>query len=143
VTPLKDMGSIVTKQMDTFAAVGATNYLAGVQAPKVDPIEAGITAQPAYESAMRDATVLRRRVDGLRKTNIQEWVQAAETKGVARIAEGVAAARPKIERFWSAYHPLLLQHVNRIRAMPAVTPADRQNRMIANLQGLRDLKGRV
>ena len=143
VTPLKDAATIVTKQLDNFAAVGAINYLAGAQQPKADPIEAGIAAQPAYEAAMRDPNVLRRRVDGLRATNINEWITQVETKGVQRISDGVAAARPKIERFWSAFHPLLLQHVQKIRAMSAVTPADRKNRMIANLDGLRALKGRA
>jgi len=140
VTPLKDVSSIVTKQMDTFAAVGATNYLAGIAAPRADPIAAGIAAQPAYEAAMRDTAVLKRREAGLRRTNIQEWGLAAETKGAARIAEGVAAARPKIERFWQDWHGKLGSHVQRIRSMPAVTPADRKNRMIANLDGLRALK---
>ena len=143
VTPLKDSGTIVAKQMDNFAAVGAQNYLAGAQQPKDDPIAAGIRAQPAYEAAMRNPEVLRRRVEGLQATNMGEWIIQVEQKGVQRIAEGVAAARPKIERFWAAFHPLLLSHVQKIRAMPAVTEADRKNRMIANLDGLRALKGRA
>ena len=140
VTPIKDIGTIVNKQLDTFAAVGATNYLTGIATPKADPIAAGIKAQPAYEAAMRDPNVLKRRVVGLQRTSMAEWGQAAETKGAARIAEGVAAARPKIERFWQDFYPRLQGHVNKIRAMPAVTPADRKNRMIANLDGLRALK---
>jgi len=143
VTPLKDPASIVNKQLDNFAAVGATNYLAGSQQPKDDPIAAGIRAQPAYEAAMRDPNVLRRRVEGLQRTNMNEWILQVETKGVERIAAGVAAARPKIERFWSGWHPILLSHVQKIRGMPAVTSADRKNRMIANLDGLRALKGRA
>lgn len=143
VTPLKDPATIVAKQLDNFAAVGAANYLAGSQQPKDDPIAAGIRAQPAYEAAMRNPEVLRRRVEGLQATNMGEWIIAVEQKGVARIAEGVAAARPKIERFWSAWHPILLSHVQKIRGMPAVTDADRKNRMIANLDGLRALRGRA
>lgn len=143
VVPLKDAAAIVTKQMNNFAAVGATNYLAGIGTPKADPIAEGIRAQPAYEAAMRDPEVLKRRVAGLQATNMQEWAQAAETKGYTRIADGVAAARSKIERFWAAYQPLLQAHVQKIRAMPNVTPADRKQRMIANLDGLRALKGRA
>lgn len=140
VTPLPDMASIVDKQLSNFAAVGQTNYLRGISTPKADPIDAGIKAQPAYEAAMRDPNVLKRREAGLRRTNINEWAQAAETKGATRIAEGVAAARPKIERFWADWHGKLLSHIQRVRAMPAVTPPDRKNRMIANLEGLRSLK---
>lgn len=143
VVPVKDAGSIVQKQINNFQAVGQQNYLNGIATPRADPIAAGIAAQPAYEAAMRDPQVLKRREQGLRKTNMNEWALQAETKGASRIVEGVLAAQPKIERFWSQFQPLLTQHVQRIRAMPAVTQADRQNRMIANLHGLRALKGRV
>ena len=143
VTPVKDAATIVNKQIETAQAVGAANYLAGIQQPKADPIEAGIAAQPAYEAAMRDPNVLKRRAEGLRRTNIQEWATQTETKGVARYADGVAASRPKVERFWSTFHPLLVQHVQKIRSMPAVTQADRKQRMIANMDGLAQLRGRV
>lgn len=140
VTPIKDVQTIVNKQMDNAAAVGTQNYLAGIAAPKADPIEAGIRGQPAYEAAMRDPATLKRREAGLRRTNMQEWGLAAETKGASRYAEGVASARPKVEKFWQDFHGKLSQHTQRIRSMPAVTPADRKNRMIANLDGLRALK---
>ncbi len=140
VTPIKDVQTIVEKQVTAASSIGTQNYLAGVAAPRADPIEAGIRAQPAYEAAMRDPSVLKRREAGLRRTNIMEWGQASETKGAARYADGVQASRPKVERFWQEWHGKLAQHVNRIRSMPAVTPADRKNRMIANLDGLRGLK---
>lgn len=140
VTPIKDITTIVDKQMANAAAVGSTNYLAGVAQPKADPIEAGIRAQGAYEAAMRDPNVLARRVTGLRRTSMAEWGQAAETKGAARYAEGVQAARPKVERFWQDWHGKLAAHTQRVRALPAVTAADRKNRMIANFDGLKALK---
>lgn len=136
VVPLKDVGTIVAKQIDNFSAVGATNYLRGVASPRADPIAEGIRAQPAYEAAMRDPNVLKRRVTGLQRTNMAEWGLAAETKGAARIVDGVIAARPKIERFWQDWHPRLQSHVTKIRSMPRVTAADRKQRMIANLDGL-------
>ena len=140
VTPIKDVQTIVNKQMDNASAVGGSNYLAGIASPRADPIEAGIRAQPAYEAAMRDPAVLKRREQGLRRTSMQEWGLAAETKGASRYAEGVAAARPKVERFWQDWHGKLVSHTQKIRSMPAVTPADLKNRMIANLDGLRALK---
>jgi len=140
VTPIKDVSTIVDKQINAASSIGTQNYLSGVAAPRADPIAAGIAAQPAYEAAMRDPQVLQRRVAGLRRTTMAEWGLAAETKGASRYAEGVSASRPKVERFWQEWHGKLAQHVNRIRSMPAVTPADRKNRMIANLDGLRGLR---
>ena len=141
VVALKDPARIVAKQIGNFNAVGASNYILGIQNPKADPIAAGIAAQPAYEAAMRDPNVLKRRVTGLQKTNFNEWLTNAENKGAARIVDGVNAAQPKIERFWSQWHPRLLSHVNKVRNLPRVTQADRKQRMIANYDGLVALKG--
>lgn len=143
VVPIKDPATIVDKQINNFQAVGQSNYLAGIASPKADPIAEGIRAQPAYEAAMRDPAILKRRVTGLQRTSMQEWALAAETKGAARIVEGVTAARPKIERFWSSWHPILSQITTRVRGMPSITAADRDNRALTMMRELRGQKGRV
>jgi|GEM_PF-1057467 hypothetical protein len=143
VVRLKPPTEIVRKQIDNLQAVGATNYSAGVATPRKDPIEAAIQGQAAYEAKMRDPNVLRRRVEGLRRTNMQEWGQLAETLGAQRLVEGVTARRFKVERFWGNWHGLLSQHLQRIDSLPSATDADRERRMIENLRGLKNLKGRA
>ena len=140
VTRLIPPGDWVDKQIAGVESVGAANYSAGVTRPKRDPIKAGIDAQPAYEAAMRNPAVLARRVRGLQKTSIDIWAVQCETIGAARLVEGVTSRRPKIERAVGELHRRMLTHLSRIDAMPNVTPADRERRMVENLKGLRAMK---
>ncbi len=130
----------VQKQIDGITSVGATNYAAGVARPKRDPIKAGIDSQPAYEAAMRDAKVLKRRVTGLQKTSMDVWVLQCETLGAQRLVDGVVGRRAKVERAVSELHRKLSAHLSRIDSLPNVTAADRERRMVENLRGLRAFK---
>ena len=141
VQRLIDPTDWVEKQIRTLQAVGETNYREGITRPKRDPIKAGIEAQGAYENAMRDPAVLARRVTGLQGTNMEEWAALAERVGAARLVAGVVERRFKVERAVGKLHGRLQQHLQRIDALPNVTDADRERRMIENLKGLRAMKG--
>jgi hypothetical protein len=141
VTRLIPASEWLAKQIGNLQAVGETNYRSGITRPKKDPIAAGIAAQPAYEAAMRDPATLKRREAGLRRTNMEEWVSMSERIGAARLVQGVVERQYKVERFLQGYVPKLLAHLARIDALPNVTDADRERRMVVNLQGLRGLKG--
>lgn len=143
VTRVLDPKDWVDKQIDTMTAVGRENYLRGVKHPKKDPIKAGIAAQPKYEAKMKDPKVLARRKSGLQKTNMDEWVLMAETLGADKIVDGVVKRRFKIERWVAKYQPLLKAHLATIDAMPDVTEADREAKMLANKRGLQKLKGKA
>jgi len=131
----------VAKQIGNLSAVGAANYSAGIVRPKKDPILAGIAAQGKYEAEMRKPEVLKRRETELRKTNMEEWAAMAERLGPARLVEGVTTRQYKVERFVGAYQPKLESHLRVVDALPDVTDADRERRMLENLRGLKKLKG--
>ncbi|MBA7613432.1 hypothetical protein ES703_20681 [subsurface metagenome] len=141
VTRIIDPASWVQKQINTLQAVGAANYSEGVTRPKRDPIAAGIAAQAAYVAAMRDANVLARREAGLRRTSMEVWGAMCESIGAQRLVDGVIARRAKVEQAVSSLHSKLTAHLRMIDAMPNVTPADRERRMVENLRGLRAFKG--
>ncbi len=141
ITRVIDPADWVEKQINTLQAVGEANYRAGITRPKKDPIKAGIAAQGKYEAKMRDPAVLARRKTGLERTNMDEWAAMAEELGAANLVRGVVARRYKVERFVASYQPKLKAHLSRIDAMPDVTDADRERRMIENLKGLKALKG--
>lgn len=143
VTRVIDPQTWVEKQINTLTAVGEANYRTGITMPKKDPIKAAIAGQAAYEAKMRDPEVLARRKTALEKTNMEEWAAMAETIGARRLVEGVTARRYKVERFVAAYVPLLKGHLSRIDALPNVTDADREKRMVENVRGLKALKGKV
>ena len=133
----------VEKQLRNLQAVGEQNYREGVTRPRKDPIAAGIAAQGAYENAMRDPNVLKRRVAGLQRTNMEEWASMAERVGASRLVAGVVERRFKVERAVSTLHGKLTQHLQHIDAMPNVTDADRERRMVENLRGLKQMKGTI
>ena len=141
VTRLIPAGEWLAKQLGNLQAVGETNYRSGITRPKKDPIAAGIAAQASYEAAMRDPATLKRRETGLRRTNMEEWASMSERLGASRLVAGVMERQYKVERFLQGYVPKLLGHLQRIDALPNVTDADRERRMVENLKGLRALKG--
>ena len=130
------------RQIETLKQVGRTNYAQGISMPKKDPIEAGIEAQPRYEEQMRKDEVLKRREAGLKATNMAEWFQYANTLGVDRLVDGVVKREKKVDRFVKAWQPMLADHLSKIDAMPDVTDADREERMLENLRGLKAMKGK-
>lgn len=131
----------VTKQLRNLQAVGEVNYREGITRPRKDPIAAGIAAQDAYEAKMRDSAVLKRRVLGLQRTNMEEWAMLSEQLGAPRLVQGVLLRQFKVERAVQRLQPMLASHLQRIDALPNATDADRERRMVENLRGLRAMKG--
>jgi len=130
------------RQINTLKSVGEANYRQGIERPKKDPIEAGIASEDRWAAQIRKAIEERRRAKGLSMTNMNEWYNLANSLGAPRLVEGVVKREFKIDRFIRSWQPLLLDHVAKIDAMPAVTDSDMENRMLENLRGLKALKGR-
>jgi len=129
------------RQLETLRSVGRANYAQGISMPKKDPIEAGIAAQDRYEEQMRKDEVLKRREAALRATNMADWFAYASTLGAERLVDGVVKREKKVDRFIRGWQPVLSDHVATIDALPDVTDADRENRMLENLRGLKAKKG--
>ena len=129
------------RQINTIRAVGETNYRQGIARPKKDPIEAGIEAEAKWAARIKEAIDQERRKKGLMATNMADWSRYAEEIGAPRVVEGVVKREPKIDRFVKGWQPMLVDHVAKIDAMPAVTDSDMEQRMLENLRGLKGLKG--
>lgn|SRR5574341_426910 len=61
---------------------------------------------------------------------LSEWQEAMTKKGIPRIAQGIDAARPKVEAFFTAFLPHVDKVSAEVAAMPDVTLEDNINRMI-------------
>ena len=131
------------KQIRGVQAVGKVNYEQGVQNPRKSPIQASIDAQGRYEEQMRKPEVLARRVTNLRKSSDDEWLDGSIKLGANRLVEGVTAREAKIRTRIQSLQAKVAAHVQTIDRMPNATDADRQNRMVENLKGMRALKGNV
>lgn len=131
------------RQIETLKAVGRTNYLAGVKSPKADPIARGIATEEKYAAATRKAIDEGRRKAALEKTSMGEWYKYATELGADKLVDGVVKREPKVAKFVSAFQPMLVEHLGRIDALAEETDADRENRMLENLRGLKALKGKA
>jgi len=129
------------KQIDTLKAVGETNYKIGIASPKKDPIAAGIEAEDKWAERVKKAIEEQRRKKGLQATNIDEWYAYSAAIGAARLVDGVTKREKEVAEFVNAWQPLLTDHVSKIDQMPAVTDKDMEERMLANLRGLKALHG--
>lgn len=74
----------------------AEKYGAGVMGAK-DVIKKSIEAEALYAEQMRKSISEKRRAEGLKKINDDDWKKAAIDKGKLRIGGGMAASLPKYE----------------------------------------------
>jgi len=133
----------VKRQLETLRSVGRTNYLQGIASPKADPIERGKETEGKFAEAMRKAIEEERRKKGLEKTSMAEWYKYAHDIGADKLVDGVLKREAKVKAFVSSWHPLLTELLAKIDALPEETDADREQRMLENLRGLKALKGKA
>jgi len=129
------------RQIGNIKAVGQANYTQGISMPKKDPIQAAIAAEDKYAARTKAAIEERRREKALKSVSTAEWYKYSSEIGAGRLVEGVTKREAKIDKFVKGWQPMLLEHVSKIDAMPAVTDADMEARMLENLRGLKALKG--
>lgn len=142
VTRMKSAQASAKKWADNLSAVGEQHYREGIANPKRSWQASAIGGQGAYENKMRDPATLKRRETAIRNVSDDEWAAQAE-RGAGRLVQGALDRLPKTERKFQAIAQLMGPHLQRIDAMPSDTPAAREQRMVANLRGMRDMKGRV
>jgi predicted transcriptional regulator len=103
----------------------------GIQAVTVSPTESALQAKDRYISGVQAAVADGRYEAGLRSVSLQQWQEAALTKGVSRIATGAQAAQTKVQRFMDAWLPAQAELSRKISQMPKGTIADSQARAAA------------
>lgn len=130
------------RQIGNLKAVGETNYKVGISRPKKSPIKAGIEAEDKWAERVKKAIEEQRRKKALETVTDDDWYKYASEIGAGRLVEGVVKREAKVDRFVKAWQPILLDHVQKIDEMPAVTDKDMEERMLANLRGLKALKGK-
>jgi len=130
------------KQIGNLKAVGEANYKAGLARPKRDPIEASIAAEEKWFNNLKKAHENKIRVIALQATNMDEWYVYGQVIGAPRLVDGVVKREKEVADFVNNWQPLLADHLKKIDEMPAVTDKDMEERMLANLRGLKALKGK-
>ncbi len=132
----------VERQIGNLKAVGEKNYKAGILSPKADPIARGMETEEKWAAAMKEAMDNESRKKGLAKTDMGEWAKYSLESGASKLVEGVVKRKAKVDRFVGAYQPALVTHLSSIDALPEDTDAEREERMLENVRGLKQLKGK-
>jgi hypothetical protein len=130
------------RQIGTLKDVGEKNYRQGISMPKKDPIQAGIDAEAVYAARTKAAIEEQRRAKALRGVTMQEWYGYADVIGAPKLVDGVVKREPKVKKFIDSWVPLLESHLANIDRMPKATDKDAEEKMLANLRGLKALHGK-
>lgn len=121
-------------------AAAADDYVAGVQDTDKDIAGLAIAAIPRMRANILDAIDNGRVANGLRAIGTQGIKDAVAAKGKVAFVNGVGGAQVKFE---GSFTPLLsyVDGVKRkIAAMPNITDADRDARMLENVKLMRQYK---
>lgn len=115
----------------------AQDYVDGVARTDVDPTQRAVAAKARMRQRVLEAIDTGKWEQALTKVGKAGWQAAVASKGGAAFTAGVAAAESKVA---TAFGPLLqfekgLQAT--VQAMPNNTDADRNNRMLAWVNGMR------
>lgn len=122
------------------ATNAADAYVAGVQTTDKDIVALAIAGIPRMRANVLKAIDDGRVANGLRKIGTQGIKDAVAQKGKVAFTNGVDGAQAKFEQ---SFAPLLtyIDGVKRqIAGMPNVTDADRDARMLKNVQLMRQYK---
>lgn len=130
----------VASKWATRTSAAQTDYVSGVETTQKDPTALAIQNQARLLAAFQNAVNSGKWANKLRQVGKAGWQQAVVAKA-NNFSTGVNAAQAKVA---TAFAPLL-QYENSLQqqvdAMPNVTDADRENRMLAWVRGMRQYTG--
>lgn len=109
----------------------ASDYVAGMQAPKRDPVQAAVRAKGKYADKVQEAIRNNSYERGVRSQNYAEAVQIATGDGGSAYTSGVAKRAAKIQRVHADLMPRLGAVSQAIQAMPQDTDGQREQRLLA------------
>lgn len=120
-------------------------YQDGIRSVTVNPAQIAIAAAPKYEQKIMESIADKRYQAGLADVTLQGW-QAASVAGATKLTQSSGTAAAKFGTYMSQAAPIIAAIQQEVRAMPDVTEADADARMLANKNlmktRLRGIKGR-
>lgn len=131
------------KQIGTLKSVGRKNYLTGIAYPKADPIAAGASdkAEARYAAETKAAIDAARRQNALKALTIEDWYPFARDIGANILVDGVVKREAKVNRFVTAFQPMLITHLAEIDKLAVETLEERISKSAENIRGLAALRG--
>tara|TARA_R100001086_G_scaffold245998_1_gene177658 strand:- start:816 stop:1232 length:417 start_codon:yes stop_codon:yes gene_type:complete len=130
----------VARKWQANTASSTSSMRSGAEAVSVAPTQLAKQQIPRMVAGIQEAAASGKIARGLDRVSLSDWQQAYITKGIPRIASGVAAAEPKFESFMASFLPF----AERVRSSLPPRGDLEQNlqRMVANARGLSEYKSR-
>ncbi len=128
----------VTEKQIRNAANGAPAYVESIRDVKEAPGAKAVRKADKYKQNTLAAVDKWKENTGA--VSLQEWQEAAATKGGERFAPGIEAARSKILAFQQQFQPFVDGVKKELDAMPDATPDQREQKMLANVRKMRTFK---
>jgi hypothetical protein len=128
-----------TKQIERSRAAGDA-WLKGTLNPSKNPLTEAKRSVRKWEAGVQAAVANKSFGRGLDRVNEEEMIGSITAAGAGAFSSGVAKAEPKIRRIAGEMQAGLESHVAQMDSLPTDTPEQREQKMLANLRGMRKLK---
>ena len=109
---------------------------AGIERVTSSPTAAAAAKQDKMKAKINAAIDSGKWAAGLRAVSLEEWKDKVTTKGLPRVAAGIDAAAPKVEKFYSQLLPFIDTVKGNVKKMPDLTLEDSINRMSTFVRGM-------
>ena len=112
-------------------------WLAGIKAPRVSFKDAAIAKKAAWSNAMQAAIAGDHYAKGMAKANVDAAIDTAEKVGAGGWQAGAALRQAKFQGRMDEIKGDFTALTSQVRAMPAGTAQERENRALTMMRGLR------
>lgn len=122
---MKDAAAIVRKWVaNSSTPQAATNWKEGVSRVQVSPTHKAAAKLDKYLTSVQEAVSSGRMRDALMSVDTPQWQDACQRKS-GNFTTGIKAGESKMQRFVTAFQPILQGATDRVNAMPDGTLEER------------------
>lgn len=133
----KTVQSIVDKWVRNSQA-GTESAKIAVEAVTENPCALAAAKKTEYVNGVANAQ--NKWEEKLRAVTLQDWKKAMLSKGIPRMAQGIADAKPKMTKFMQEFMPFVTQAAAEVRQMPKGSLEQGIARMTAMVRKLAEFR---
>lgn len=133
--PVIDPDEWAAKQVRN-AANAASDWLKNVKRPRRDPIKAAIAAGPKRAEKVRESLEQKKWEKAMAKVDEDIMMEVIDAVGAEGFRRGVESRKAKVAARAKELQPMVSALKKEIEAMPDVTDADREARLLAARRGM-------
>lgn len=139
---MKTPESVAAKWQNAVAGAG-TAYTNGVNGVTVSPTQLAAAQQDKWARRVQEAAAQNRFANKLNAVTLQDWKNAAVSKGASRLTSGAQAAKPKVQAFMTAFLPVMDNVSQQVKSMPKNNLEDSLARVRVQMEAAKRFAGRM